>query len=61
MLSDLDISSNCSEVSELFDEVDCTDPCDWFLDEVRVNFYFLSNNNINISIGYGRRAHVRNP
>jgi len=33
MLSDLDISSNCSEISELFDEVDCTDPCDWFLDE----------------------------
>jgi hypothetical protein len=39
MLSDLDISSNCSEVSELFDEVDCTDPCDWFLDEV---FFFFS-------------------
>jgi ariadne-1 len=33
MMSDLDISSNCSEISELFDEVDCTDPSDWFLDE----------------------------
>lgn len=32
-LSDLDISSQCSEISELFDETACTDPCDWFLDE----------------------------
>lgn len=32
-LSDLDISSQCSEISEMYDEVDGTDPCDWFLDE----------------------------
>lgn len=31
-LSDLDISSQCSEISEMYDEVDNTDPCDWFLD-----------------------------
>lgn len=32
-LSDLDISSQCSEISDVYD-VDGTDPSDWFLDEV---------------------------
>jgi len=31
--SEWDISSNCSEISELLEDVDYTDPCDWFLDE----------------------------
>lgn len=30
MQPDLEISSNCSDISELIDELGCTGPCDWF-------------------------------
>lgn len=39
--SDWDLSSNCSEISELLEDVDCTDPSDWFLDEVFILIYYI--------------------